>query len=159
MTGLDASEKRVLLVGTGLVATLFVGFNVILSALSGLGPGRYFRAVATMVLGGEAFLGGAGAALVGLLVQGGQAFVLALGFVLAARALPGLVRKPWAGGFAYGTLAYVVMTWMVQPLSATPLAPSADPASIVLGIAMYAATVGVPLALLAGYIAPPAPDA
>jgi len=100
----------------GLVAgTIDVGAA---SIISGLSPIKIMKIVAGGLLGRSAFDGDASIAVLGMLLQWGMSLLIAAIFVVAARRLPGLVRRWIASGIAYGVVTYFVMNYVVVPLSA-----------------------------------------
>jgi hypothetical protein len=88
------------------------------SIISGLSPIRVMKIVAGGLLGRSAFDGDASIAVIGMLLQWGMSILIAAIFVLAARRLPGLVRRWISSGIAYGVVTYFVMNYVVVPLSA-----------------------------------------
>jgi hypothetical protein len=113
-----------------------------------LPPTRIFQSVAAGLLGEASFRGGAATAALGLILHFFNACTMALAYYLAARRWPVLVRRPVALGIAYGLLLYVVMNYIVVPLSAAR-AGSRDPTWIALTVAAHAFLVGLPIALFA----------
>lgn len=83
----------------------------------GVPPERIFQSVASGLLGKAAFAGGAGTAALGLLLHYGIMAVMVATYVVAAVRLPILVRRPVVMGLAYGAATYVVMNYVVLPLS------------------------------------------
>ena len=119
---------------------------------SGVRPMRILQAISAGVLGRDAAVaGGAATAALGLALH----FVIAFGIVmvlyLAARQMPSLVRNPLAAGAVYGVIAYIVMNYVVLPLSATPGGGGMIPATPVLvnGLLIHIFGVGIPAALAA----------
>ena len=92
----------------------------ILANLSRAAPGRVLQSVAAGLLGKSAFQGGAPTAALGLLLHFAIATVMAAAFVLAATRITELVRRPWLWGPLYGIGLYLVMNFIVRPLSANP---------------------------------------
>jgi len=138
----------------GLVAGLLdLGFASIYWRLHGVGPAGVLRGIATGLLGREAFRGGAWAASLGLalfwVIIGGAAIV----YVLAARRLDLLRRRPVPCGLAFGALVNLFMTHVVVPLSAAT--PGSMPLSqrlvVLLGCAVC---VGLPVALAVHRLGP-----
>jgi hypothetical protein len=85
---------------------------------NGVMPVRVLKAVASGLLGADAFNGGAGTAAFGLALHFCVAFGWAAGFVLLARRFPGLRRRAVLAGLVYGAFVYVAMTYAVLPLAA-----------------------------------------
>lgn len=87
------------------------------------GPVRVFKAVAGGVLGKAAHDGGLPAAALGAVCHFGISVVAAAVFFAISRKLPLLVRQPLLGGVAMGVGMYLVMNYIVVPLSNSPGKP------------------------------------
>jgi hypothetical protein len=134
----------------GLIAgTLDIAFAWLFWAVkAGVAARRIFQSVAAGLLGDASFEGGAATAALGLALHFFIASSMSLAFYLVANRRPALVRRPVAYGVAYGLLLYVIMNYIVVPLSAAGSA-SKDPLWVGLGIAVHALLIGVPIALCA----------
>jgi hypothetical protein len=132
----------------GLIAgTLDIAFACIYWAIDASVPAqRIFQSVAAGLLGEASFRGGAATAALGLGLHYLIATSMSLAFYLVAVRRPALVRRPVTYGVAYGLLLYVIMNYIVVPLSAAGRG-SKDPLWIALGIAVHALLIGVPIAL------------
>ena len=84
------------------------------TVLWGLGA---WQGVASGLLGKASFEGGNATVLLGLALHFFIAFVMALVYVRASRHLPVLTAKPLLMGVLYGVALYVVMNFVVVPLS------------------------------------------
>lgn len=105
------------------------------------------RSVAAGVLGREtAVTGGAGTAALGILLHCVIATGAAAVFVLASRKLPVLTRFPAPAGLVFGALVYLVMNWVVVPLSAIQV-KQYPPAVDVSALVAHMVLVGLPIAL------------
>jgi uncharacterized membrane protein YagU involved in acid resistance len=106
------------------VAVLYGGFvagtlDVLAAALiNWLNPLIIMRAIASGLLGRAAFQGGLPVAALGLLLQWAMSLLIAAIFVFAARRLAWLGRRWVAAGLLYGVVVFVVMEYVVVPLSA-----------------------------------------
>lgn len=122
-------------------------------------PIRILQSVSTGLLGRAAYTGGWGTASLGLLLHFMIATCWAAGFVLAARRWPVLRRVAVPAGLLYGGLIYVVMNFVVLPLSRFPKAPGAPPAAVLInGVLAVVLLVGLPIALVTRHAdSPPAP--
>lgn len=134
----------------GLVAgTLDILYAFVFWHFRDVVPGAILRSVASGVLGAAAYEGGTPAALLGL----GLHFVIALGwaalFYVAARRFSALVRHAAVTGMLYGVGVYVLMNYVVVPLSASPLTPPHDPVVVVGGVFAHVFLIGLPIALIA----------
>jgi hypothetical protein len=135
----------------GVVAgTLDIAFACLFWAVkAGVPAQRIFQSVAAGLLGDASFEGGAATAALGLVLHYFIATSMSVTFYLVATRRPALVGRPVAYGVAYGLLHYVIMNYIVVPLSAAGGGGSKDPLWVALGIAVHALLVGVPIALCA----------
>ncbi len=106
---------RAILLGGFVAGTIDIGAA---SAITGFSPIRIMKIVAGGLLGRSAFDGDASIAALGMLLQWGMSILIAAIFVVAARRLPGLLRHWIGSGLAYGVVIYLVMNYVVVPLSA-----------------------------------------
>jgi uncharacterized membrane protein YagU involved in acid resistance len=117
-------------------------------AKADLPPSRIFQSVAAGLLGEASFEGGSATAALGLFLHFFIACTMAVTYYLVARRWPVLVRRPVPMGIAYGLLLYVIMNYVVVPLSAAG-SGSRDPLWIGLTIAVHAFFIGLPIAWFA----------
>ena len=115
---------------------------------AGVSPMRIFQSVAAGLLGEASFRGGAATAALGLALHFFIATTMSAAYYLAARRRPVLVERPVRFGMLYGLFLYVVMNFVVTPLSAAG-SGSRDALWVGLTIAVHALLVGVPIALAA----------
>ena len=112
----------------------------------GVPPERIFQSVASGLLGKASFEGGAKTAALGLGLHYFIATSMSVAYYLVARRWSPLRVRPVLLGAAYGALLYVIMNYVVLPLSAA--APgSKDPLWIGLSVAVHAFLIGIPIAL------------
>jgi hypothetical protein len=111
------------------------------------------RSVARGLLSRETVTGGSGWVVV---LGIGLHFLISLGaaavFVLVSRRLAVLVRFSVPAGLAYGAAIYLVMRWVVVPLSAIGGFPSTVDWGALAGHLVF---VGLPIALAARWFGPP----
>jgi hypothetical protein len=116
-------------ISKALTAGLIVGTLDIIAAcisaylLSGVGPARVLRFVASGALGEDAFSGGAGTAALGLLFHFVIAISWTVAFFLLRPKIQFLANHEIAAGLGYGLLIWLVMTFVVVPLSRVPPRP------------------------------------
>ena len=98
-------------------STLWFGWTV---------PGfiKLFQTIAVGVLGQASYEGGMTAAWLGAGLHLFMATMFVVVYVLAGRRVPSLLEKPFAYGAAYGVVLYVVMNFVVMPLSRVDASPS-----------------------------------
>jgi hypothetical protein len=134
-------------------ATLFVGTLDISDAfifygLRGVTPTRILQGIASGVLGRSAFGMGYRSALLGLFFHFFIAFSATTVFLLASRKLP-LARHPWLYGTLFGVALYIVMSYIVLPLSKIGLRPTPPLVPLINGVAALIVCIGIPLAFIA----------
>lgn len=126
----------------GLVAgTLDITENIVFNAFRGITPWRIFQFIASGLIDGRSFQLGWASVGLGVLIHYAIALTWTAIFYIAATEfnLTVLSRRPILSGLLYGMLVYVIMNFIVLPLSAVPLRP---------GAATIAARVNVVLALM-----------
>jgi hypothetical protein len=136
----------VLLLGAMVAGWLDITFAAIFWGLRGVPTARVLQSVASGALGRDAFAGGVGTAVLGLVLHLAIASLMVLAYDRAALRLRWLVGRPWLAGPLYGLVLYLVMTYVVVPLSAA--AQVNGPRSwIVAGVLSHMLLVGLPCAL------------
>ena len=118
-------------------------------APKGVSPVRILQGIASGLLGAGSFRGGATSAALGLFFQFLIATAAAAVFYAANRKLPALTRRPLAFGALYGIAVYLVMYWIVMPLSRVHRRPFSWPAAAI-AVATHVVCVGIPIALVIG---------
>jgi hypothetical protein len=131
-----------------LAGALDITYACVNSGLRGRGgPERVLQSVASGLLGKGAFEGGAGAAALGLFCHFLIAVTAAFVYYAASRQLDILVRQPVVCGLLYGVVVYVVMSFVVVPLSAAPFRFPLRPGVIIPGLLVHMFLIGLPIAL------------
>ena len=113
-------------------------------------PMQILQSVATGLLGKASYDGGAGTAILGAFLHFFNALVIAAIFVGASRIWPVLARRATLFGPLYGIGVYLVMNYVVLPLSAFP--PRTKPPAPVVwitGVLAHMFLIGLPIALAA----------
>jgi len=144
---------RAILAGGAIAGVLDIADALVFHGLRGVAPGRVLQAIASGLLGGQAFAGGTGTAVLGL----GLHFVIAFGaaatYAVASLRLPALVTRPLLFGPLYGLAVYAVMQHVVLPLSAFRAGPPAPAGTtdwnLVNLLLAHIFFVGLPIALSA----------
>ena len=88
--------------------------------MSGITPERILKSIASGLLGMEAFNGGAGVAALGFVAHYFILIVAASFFWFASRRIPFLTQRALLAGVLYGLAIWLVMNYIVLPLSAAP---------------------------------------
>ncbi len=128
----------------GLDAVVYYGWA------SGVTPARLFQHIASGLLGAKAFSGGMATVLLGVVCHFTVAIGAATVFYFASRVIPLLWQKPWIAGPAFGICVYLVMHYIVVPLSAVA-ARKTPMAGMELADQLFSHMffVGLPIALMA----------
>ena len=112
---------------------------------TGARPIRIWQSVAVGLLGPKAFQGGMKTALLGGVLHFFIAFSWAIIYYLASRRLAFMIEKPILSGLLFGELVWLVMNFVVIPLSATHRPPWRA-AAIITGPIGHLFLVGLPIA-------------
>ncbi len=126
----------------GLFALIFYGL------ILGAQPLRIFQSVASGLLGKASFEGGVQTFLLGILLHFVVATCIAAVYYVASLKLPVLIDHAVVGGLIYGMIAYLVMNYVVIPLSAARSGQFSLRTFLPAFIG-HALLVGLPIALLA----------
>jgi hypothetical protein len=145
------STPRALLYGTLVVGILDLADAFVFFGLRGVRPIRILQSIASGLLGREAFAGAAGTAFLGAALHFFIAFMVVATFFVASRYVAILRRAPIWSGLIYGIVVYLVMNFVVLPLSAagrgTPLWPV-----VTNGLIIHMLGVGLPSSLVASRV-------
>lgn len=147
----DRKRAALFVVAGGLVAgTLDITYACVFWAIkAGVPAQRIFQSVARGLLGAAAFRGGATTAALGLFLHYFIATTMSVTYYFAAREWAVLRRHPLTGGAVYGLLLYVVMNYVVVPLSAAGGGGPQDRLWVALSIVVHMFLIGVPIAFFA----------
>jgi len=110
---------------------------------------RPWQGVASALLGRDAFTAGAPATALGLACHFVVAFCIVAAYVLASRRLALLVRRAVPLGMVYGAFVFLVMNWVVIPLTRIGRVPAFTPSSLATALLVHVFLVGLPAALFA----------
>jgi hypothetical protein len=136
----------------GLVAgTLDITENIVFNTFRGTTPWRIFQFIASGLLGMRSFQLGWVSVALGVAIHYAIALAWTAIFYIAATTFnfSMLTRRPIFSGLVYGVAVYVVMNFVVLPLSAVPPRPA--PATLVARINAVLALmfcIGLPVAVL-----------
>jgi hypothetical protein len=133
----------------GLVAgTLDITYAFVFYGLrNNITPARILQSVASGLLGADAFRGGFAVDALGLFCHYFIALTAAALFYAASRKLALLVNHAVACGVIYGVGIYVVMNYVVVPLSAAPPRNAPAPVVLITGLLVHMFFIGLPIAL------------
>ena len=110
-------------------------------------PITVFQAIASGVLGRESFTGGAKTAALGVALHFLIATVATAVFYFVSRKWLFLVERPIVAGLLYGIPVYLVMNFVVLPLSQVQMRP--QPISVrIVNLVILMFCIGLPIALI-----------
>jgi hypothetical protein len=113
----------------------------------GVRPVDILQGIASGVLGPKAYGGGTGPAALGLAFHFLIAFSAAAVFYAASRKIGFMTQRPIISGVAYGVAVYLVMYWIVMPLSRFHRGPFSA-FNTAVAIVTHMVCVGLPISLL-----------
>jgi uncharacterized membrane protein YagU involved in acid resistance len=118
---------------SALLASVFAGIPDIFAAaaLVRQPPNRILQTVASGLLGRASYQGGWTTAALGLTLQVAMSLVIALVYNLAVAQAAVIRDSPLLFGALYGVVVYVVMNFVVVPLSRAHPKPRWTPASVI----------------------------
>ena len=109
-----------ILAGGFIAGTIDIGAACLINQVD---PIIILQAIAGGILGRQSFRDGLPAAALGLVLQWVMSVLIAAIFVYATRWLTWLKRQWLAAGLAYGVVVFLVMNYVVVPLSALKHSP------------------------------------
>ncbi len=141
---------QVILLGGLIAGTLDISAACVSAWLQNeVSPPRVFKYIASGALGPSALTAGVGVAALGLFLH----YLIATGwtalFYLASRQLKLLINQPIISGVLYGVVVYVVMNFVVVPLSSVParrVTPPISSRAIQATILIFC--IGLPIAFI-----------
>jgi uncharacterized membrane protein YagU involved in acid resistance len=119
-----------------------------IQAALGVSPRLVLQSIASGVLGRQAYSGGAATVLLGVAFHLLISVVAALLYLVASERWPGLRRHPLLAGIAYGTVVFLVMRYVVVPLSAVAYSQSTEWRMFAISLAVHILGFGIPIALM-----------
>jgi hypothetical protein len=141
------ATRTILLAGL-LAGTLDLTAACIVSTLRGGSPVGVFHAIASGLLGADAFKGGFATAALGIFLHFVIATTAAALFYAASRKWTFLTRHAVISGLAYGIPVYLFMNQVVLPLSRISFKVARAPANIAIGLLIIMFCIGLPIALV-----------
>jgi hypothetical protein len=144
-----------ILIGGGIAAT----FDIVYAVLRNCGNGRVplwtLQSVASGWLGNGAFESGIAGGMLGLISHYAILFITAAIYFAISRRVPETRTQPLLCGATFGILVYLVMNFIVLPLSAFPFNPKYPPLKLLEGFVSHAVFVGLPIGWMVGRVAQP----
>lgn len=144
----NVNNYRAILFGGLLAGAMDLTAAFIVNAFKSGNYVGMLQSIASGLLGADSFKGGATTALLGVLTHFAIAFIWAIIFFAASRKIKFLTAQPIIFGIVYGILVYVLMYYVIVPLSAAPFKMPRTLDSIALNIFIHIVCVGLPIALI-----------
>jgi hypothetical protein len=134
----------------GLIAgTLDITAACVVSWLrSGVRPVIIMQSVASGLLGAPAYQGGAKTAALGVVLHYFIATMWTVVFYVESRKLRFLIARPITWGLVYGVIVYVLMNFVVLPVSAFPQRTTPTLTSRIINLVIIVLCIGLPIALI-----------
>lgn len=162
MTSASARAARGVLLAGIAGATCDIVYAILYYGWRGIPAERILQTVASGLLGKAAFEGGVPVAALGLACHYAIVIVAAALFYAVARRWAWLRDEPYSSGLLYGFGIYVVMNFVVLPLSAYPYPVRFPPRSgigmltMATGLLVHMVGVGLSISLITRRAHPPA---
>lgn len=144
----STAQLRAVLLGGVTAGVLDLLYAMTAYGLRGVTPQQILQSIASGWLGRAAYQGGLPSALLGALSHFVILCVAAAIFVAVGQRLRVLLLHPLLSGAAFGVGIFVVMNYVVVPLSAAAT-QSPRGAFLYMGIAVHVTLVGMPIAWFA----------
>jgi hypothetical protein len=134
----------------GLTAgTLDITENLVFNHFRGISPWRVFQYIASGLIGMKSFQSGWSSVALGVAVHYAIALAWTAIFLFAALKFPMITRRPFLSGVVYGCVVYLIMNFIVLPLSGVPHPPAAITiASRINAVLALIFCIGLPVSLL-----------
>lgn len=145
---MNARAVAAILWGGLIAGTLDLTYACVSWGLRGVSPVTIMQSIAAGVLGPASFEGGVGSATLGVLLHYFILIVAAALYYAASRKFGLLTRRAVGCGLLYGVAIYVVMNFVVLPLSASAYRPTLTLGSVALNLSVHMILVGLPIALM-----------
>lgn len=141
------ADYRAILFGGLLSGALDLTSAFIVTAFKSGNYTGMLQGIASGLLGQKSFTGGAEAAALGVSAHFAIAFIWTIVFYLASRKIKFLTAQPIISGTLYGVAVYLLMYYVVVPLSAAPFQMPHTPGAIARDVFIHIICVGLPIAL------------
>ena len=118
------------------------------NGLRGGSPVRVMQSIASGLVGAESFTGGAATAALGVLLHFIIASAWTIIFYVASRRIKFLTAQPVISGVLYGIAVYLLMYYVIVPLSAAPFKMPRTSGAIAIDAFIHIFCVGLPIAFI-----------
>jgi len=113
----------------------------------GFNPGDVMKYIASGLYGPAAFVGGNDMIIKGFLLHFLTAFVIAGSYYIIYPKVRMLKNKPFWSGIIFGTLVWIVMSFIIIPSTAVPKSPFTL-IDAMIGVSWHMFLVGLPIAVI-----------
>lgn len=132
---------------TLVAGALDISAAILNAQMHSIAANRVLQSVASGLLGKAAYAGGAGTAVLGLVLHFALMAVIATAFYLASQRLPVLTTMHWSWiGLAFGIVVYLTMSFVIVPLSQFPGKLVPNLTAFMTGVTIHMICVGLPIA-------------
>ena len=134
----------------GLVAgTLDITENLVFNSFRGITPWRVFQYIASGSIGMQSFQSGWNSVALGVGIHYAIAFTWTGIFFVGALKFPAITRRPILSGIVFGVVVYLVMNFIVLPLTRVPHPPAAiTVVSRINAVLALIVCIGLPISLM-----------
>jgi uncharacterized membrane protein YagU involved in acid resistance len=140
---------RKLIAGGLVVGSLDITYAILFWSFRGVTPTRVFQSVAAGVLGRDSFNLGMKSALLGAALHYFIAFSIVIVYYIASKWLPLLIEHAVICGIIYGIGVYIVMNYVVIPLSNAARPKTFNLLWVSCSVIVHMFLIGLPAALFA----------
>ena len=140
---------RKLIAGGIVVGSLDITYAILFWSFRGVTPTRVFQSVAAGILGRNSFNLGMKSALLGAALHYFIAFSIVIVYYIASKWLPLLIEHAVICGIVYGVIVYIVMNYVVIPLSNAARPKTFNPLWVSCSVIVHMFLIGLPAALFA----------
>jgi len=142
------NRGRAVLYGGLAAGAMDLAAAIVSNSLRGIEPLRVLQSISSGLLGNNAYQHGAASASLGVLLHFLMMFIICAIYYAASRRLAVLNERPIIMGVLYGMVVYLVMNFVVLPLSAFPHQLAYAPSGVFIGASIMVLCVGLPIALI-----------
>jgi len=140
---------RKLIAGGIVVGSLDITYAILFWSFRGVAPTRVFQSVAAGILGRDSFNLGMKSALLGAALHYFIAFSIVIVYYIASKWLPLLIEHAVICGIVYGVIVYIVMNYVVIPLSNAARPKTFNLLWVSCSVIVHMFLIGLPAALFA----------
>lgn len=120
----------------------------VMSVMNGGSPLRMLQGIATGLLGMASFRGGLATAALGLACHFSITLGAAAAYYAVSRWLRVMVREPVVCGLLYGVPIYLIVNFVIVPLSRIGRVLPGSPGQVMFGVVVLMVGVGLPIGLM-----------